>query len=393
MPSTSAKHTHTNSDARERRNTGSAPCASTSTFSYDGVVPNSGHVLDGQGLGLGMSLDALDTTHGDLFWPSLSDYPPLEFDDDLFSNMETGPFTLPTPVSESFTTPTKQPDTSHSKIDESKYPDNASLQPPSNGGHDCFREAYDILGSLSLHRFHNTHSISEAPPTPSSALTTASTANRVPLDHVLRLNREASERLGHLLTCSCAGFPQLTILHASIISQILTWYQQAAGCTQTASCTKPASLWHNPTDTRSDVCPTSLTDSSPSSASGSGAGPSPWSSTAASTLSTGGGRNTPTLPHFPAPVAPAKMAIGTFDIDDTRVQTALKIQLLSGEMRRAGRLIEQFSLRNADGQCTTGEHARFGGVHGLYRSLDAWLRGEHTRIAGMMKEKLRELNS
>ncbi|KAL9028147.1 MAG: hypothetical protein Q9196_003440 [Gyalolechia fulgens] len=368
----------------ERRNTGSAHGASTAPFSYNAVVPNSGPVMDG------MSLDALNQPHGAQFWPSLSNFSHLAFDDGLFSNMETSPFSLPTPMSESYTTPTNPTDSSQSHVDESRYPDCASIPPPSDGGHDCFREAYDILGSLSRHRLSNPHSISESPPTPSSAATTANTAHQVPLDHVLRLNREASERLGHLFTCSCAGSPQLTMLYASAIFQILTWYQQTAGCTQTTACTKPAS-W-NATDTRSDGVPMSMTDSTPSSATESGAGPSPWSSTAASTLSAGGGRNTPALSHFPGPVAPAKMAIGTFDIDDTRVQTALKIQLLSGEMRRAGCLIEQFALRNVDGQCMTGEHARLSGVHGLYRSVDAWLRGEHTRIAGMMKAKLKELN-
>ncbi|KAI4180809.1 MAG: hypothetical protein L6R41_007010 [Letrouitia leprolyta] len=397
MSSTAAKSTqqaHPNTDHRERRDTGSSHGTNTSTFSYDSIVPDSSHGLDGQGLGLGMNLDAIDTSHTDLFWPSMSNYPPLDFDDGLFSNMDSGPFSLPTPVSDSHnTTPRKQ-----SYAEENRYSDNASFQPPSNGSHDCFREAYDVLGSLSLHRFPIPLSTPQSP-VPNSASTSTNAANRVPLDHVLRLNREAIERLGSLLSCPCAGSPQLTILYASIISQILVWYQQAAGCTQIAStCAKSAS-WNPNAETRSDsnTVPLSLTASSPSSTSGSVSGPSPWSSTAASTLSTttGGGKNTPTLPmsqQFPNSVAPAKMAIGTFDIDDTRVQTALKIQLLSGEMRRAGRLIEQFAGRNMEGQCVTGDHARFGGVHSLYRSLDAWLRCEHARIAERMKSRLGELN-
>lgn len=283
---------HPNTNHRERRDTASSHGTNTSTFSYDSIAPDSGHALDGQGLGLGMNLDALDTSHSDLFWPSMSNYPPLDFDDGLFSNMETGPYSLPTPVSESHhTTPRKQ-----SYVEDH----NGSFQPPSNTGHDCFREAYDVLGSLSLHRFPITHPTSRSP-TPSSASTSTITnaANRVPLDHVLRLNREATERLGNLLTCPCAGFPQLTILYASIISQILVWYQQAAGCTQIATTCTKSTLWNpNTTDTRSDnTVPLSLNDSSPPSTSGSSISiPSPWSSTAASTLSTtstSGGKNTP----------------------------------------------------------------------------------------------------
>ena len=184
---------------------------------------------------LRMSVNAPDATHSDLFRPLLPNFTSLEFDDGLFPDMETGPIsTLATPESESYATLATQTDASQTQVDKSRYLDSTLLQPVSSKGHDCFREAYDILGSLSFHRLNNAHSISESPP-PGSASTTASTANLVPLDHVLRLNRETSERLGRLLTCSCAGFPQLTMLYASIISQVLIWYQQAAGCTQSAS--------------------------------------------------------------------------------------------------------------------------------------------------------------
>ena len=377
---------HAGSHDKDRRNNSCS--RGIGGLGYDGIVRNSGQVVDGQPINLGMSVSAPAATHSDLFRHLLPNFTSLEFDDSLFSDMETGPFsTLATPESESYAPAASQTDASQTQVDESRHLDSVLLQPVSSKGHDCFREAYHILDSLSFHRLNNLNSTLESP-SPGSASTTASTANRVPLDDVLRLNREASERLGRLLTCSCAGLPQLTMLYASIISQVLIGYQQAADCTQSAS---PA--W-SPADIRLDTAShhMSLTGSSPSSGSGSGAGPSTWSSTAASTLNAGGGKSTPSLIQFPGPVAPAKMAIGTFNIDDLRVQTALKIQLLSGEMRRAGRLIDQFAVHNFDGECVTDEYT-FGGVHSLYQSLDAWLRSEHLRIANMMKSKLRELNS
>ena len=389
-------HAHAGSHDRDGRND---RCRSaTGGFGYGDIVRDSGQVLgvnnvlparsavDGHPESFRTSVNALDAMHSDLFGPLLPDFTSLEFGDGLFSNMETGPISsLATPESESYSTPATQPDASQTHVDESRYLDNALLPSVSCKGHDCFREAYDILGSLSFHSLNDAHSISESPP-PGSASTTASTTNRVPLDHVLRVNREASERLSHLLTCSCAGFQQLTMLYASIISQVLIRYQQAAGCTQGASWS-PAAM---ELDTASHHV--SLTGSSPSSGSGSWGGSSTWSSTAASTFSTGGAKSTRPLRQFTGlAVVPAKMAIGTFNVDDLRVQTALKIQLLSGEIRRAGRLIDQFTSHNS-GQCLHDEH-NFGGVNSLYQSLDSWLRGEHSGIDNMMRSKLRELNS
>ncbi|KAI4159115.1 MAG: hypothetical protein L6R39_000414 [Caloplaca ligustica] len=335
-----------------------------------------------------MTVQAPDTTFNELFWPLLPNFTSMEFNDALFSDMGSGPtpaLQLATPESESLATPAAQTDAPQTQVDdESGDLESVLLQPVNSKAHDCFREAYNILGSFSFHCLNNAQSVSEEPP-PGSASAPASTANRVPLDHVLRLNRDASEQLSRLLTCSCAGFPQLAMLYASIISQILVGYQQAAGCTQSAP-------W-NSGDARLDPVSApqrqSLTAFSPSA---SGVWPSTWSSTAASVLSAGGAKNTPTPTQPSEAVAPAKMVIGTFDIDDLRVQTALKIQLLTGEMRRAGQLIDQFALHTVDGQCMSDEYA-FGGVHSLYQSLDAWLRSEHSRITNMMKAKLREFNS
>lgn len=386
---------HAGSQDRDRNNSYSI---GTGGFGYDGIVLSSGPILsvnnlfsargavDGHPNSLKASDDALLAMHSDLFGPLLPDITSLEFGDGLSSNMETWPFsTLGSPELEGYSTPASQTEASQTQDDESSCFDSTLLPPVGSKGHNCFREAYEILGSLAFDSLNNAHSIPESPPC--SASTTASTANRVPLDHVLRLNREASERLGRLLNCSCAGSPHLTLLYASIISQVLIWYQEAAGCTQSAS-RSPAAM---SLDTASHLV--SRTGSSPSSGSGPGSGSSAWSSTAASTFSTGGARNTPTLTQFTDLAdVPAKMAIGTFNVDDLRVQTALKIQLLSGEIRRAGHLIDQFTSHNSGGQRLTNGYT-FGGVHSLYQSLDSWLRGEHSRIANMMRSRLRELNT
>ena len=400
----SASHVSAKHD-RDRNNS----CGGdTGGSAYDAAVQNSGPVLsagtislardavDGNPNSLTTGVDALpvDPITSDLFPALLPDFTSLEFGDGISSPRDPAPVsTLETPMLQSYTPQAAQIEISQTQLIESGDLDRASLPPAlDSNGHDCSREAYRILSELSLHSLDDAQSLpeslSESRP-PGSASTSTNTTNRVPLDHVLRLNREAGERLGRLLTCSCAASPHLALLYASIISQILVWYQQAAGCAQSTS-------W-SPADITLDTASQSmsLTESWPSSGSGSGAGSSTWSSTAASTLNTGGATSTPTLGQVTGlAVTPAKMAIGTFNVDDSGIQTALKIQLLSGEMRRAGQLIDQFALHDSGvGHClTTGEYT-FGGVNSsLYQSLVAWLKSEHSRIASMMKSKLREFN-
>ncbi|KAH6974834.1 hypothetical protein EDB80DRAFT_595127 [Ilyonectria destructans] len=249
---------------------------------------------------------------------------------------------------------TTQPTAHQSPSDANSHSDRTAMPTVSISGHDCPREAYDILRNLSFPNPNTIHSTPSSGTTPSSA--TNNVDNQVPLDHVLRLNSEASERLGALLSCPCARSPHLAFLYASIISRVLLWYQQAAGYTQSTS-------WSHATP-----------DCSPS------MGGSENTTAAAAPYTTG------------MAVVSAKMAIGSFNVDDLRIQTALKIQLLSGEMRTAGRLIDQFTSLNSSGQCQT-DDSNFSSVDRLYQSLHSWLRGEHSRIANMMRLKLRELNT
>ena len=341
-------------------------------------VPSVWGAVDGYPNSLMTSVDAPDAFHGDLLGPSLQDFLSMEFDDDLLP-------ALASPELEGYSTPEAQTKHSQNQVDESLHFDSTLMPPAGNKGHDCSREAYDILGSLSFLKLKKAYSISQSPP--GSASMTANTANPVPLDHVLCLNREISERLGRLLACSCARSPHLALLYASIISQILIWYQQAAGCTQSTSWSPVAVAL----DTASQQG--SLTESSPKSGSGCLGEFFTWSNTAASTFSSGSATSTSALADSTGlAVTPAKMAIGTFNVDDSQVQTALRIQLLSGEMRRAGCLIDQFTSHNSGGHGLAEEYA-FGGVNSLYQSLDSWLRGGHSRIVNMMRSKLRELNT
>ncbi|KAL2020280.1 hypothetical protein VTK56DRAFT_8604 [Thermocarpiscus australiensis] len=116
----------------------------------------------------------------------------------------------------------------------------------------------------------------------------------------------------------------------------------------------------------------------------------------------GGGGGGPGVGTGAGKDAPTSMTIGTFDVDDLDVQMALQMQLLLGEMRRAGRLIDQFASGREEwpglghgGQPGQSVHAASapGGLEGLYPSLGQWLRGEHSEITNGMRSKLRELNA
>ncbi|KAH6986777.1 hypothetical protein EDB80DRAFT_874802 [Ilyonectria destructans] len=296
--------------------------------------------------GLFKDLSALDGLFNDMNGQLIPNSPSLNFGEIAFTdyfnnhlspNLQPGPF--PTPESTDWRSylpteaSTTQPTARHSPSDANSHSDRTAMPPAGIGGHDCPREAYDILRNLS---FPNPNKIHSTPSLGTPASATSSVGNQVPLDHVLRLNSEASERLGPLLTCSCARSPHLAFLYASIISRVLLWYQQAAAYTQSAT-------WSHATPDCS--------------------------------LSMGGAKSPGTTAPYATglAVAPAKMAIGSFNVDDLRIQTALKIQLLSGEMGRAGRLIDQFTSLNSGGQCQTDE-SNLGSIDRLYQSLHAWLR-------------------
>lgn len=270
-------------------------------------------------------------------------------------------------------------DTGISQSFEDGHLDSGLLPPTDSPYHDCFREAYDILGSLSFQGSVNAPN--STTPLPTSTTTSASTLGRnpqsVPLDQMLRLNREASQRLGRLFECVCATCPHHALLYASIISRMLIRYQEAVAETPEAA---------------SNNMPLPR----PSSSSISGDMLSMWPHTANSTIGAGGAmvacNSTSTSQTECMAGGPDRMTIGTFDVDDMRVQTALKIQLLSGEMGRVSRLIHQFTSHRSGRDSDKDDYSLRGG-NGLYETLDSWLRGEHSSIANTLRSKLRELNN
>ena len=329
-----------------------------------------------------MNVDTPDAFHNHLFGHSLPNYTCLQFHDDVLStDLETEPVsTLGSPELETYPTPMAQTMASSlTQVEESLFFDNTSIRPVDNSSHDCSREAYDIMGRLSFldsDKARNSDKVRNTVPRPaqSSTTTTTSIAHGVPFDHILSLNRESTQRLGRLLACSCCQCPHLALLYASIISLVLIWYQQAAGC-----CTQIDS-W-SPADTMS--CHVSLPGSTLSRP------PSPWSSTVASMVNTGRA-NTPTMTGATVlAVAPTQMAMGSFHIDDQQVQTALRIQLLLGEIRRMGGLIDLFASRSSSGV----DEFTFSSVDGLYKSVSSWLRREHSRLADSMRSQLKEFST
>lgn len=291
--------------------------------------------------------------------------------------------------------------------------------------HDCTHEAYEILKTLS--------SLDGDPqsgnPNPPSC----------GLDHVLRINRKAGEQLERLLACSCTRSPHLSLLYVSIISRILNWYQQAANWTggeaPTGSSPRPSSpcssLWGGGSSnstregwllrTATDAtCTSSYSDKETTASSSPGVVSScastrggPCSNTSVINASSGSGPDPgPTSAGSMTVVAArVKVAVGTFDVDDLGIQNAVKMQLLWGELRRTGRLIDQLAAHysaasdagsGAEDSSTAasrllsyGRPAMYMGTHtsNLHHSLDAWLRGEHARITNMTRLRLKELNT
>lgn len=325
-------------------------------------------------------LELFDSLQHDMCGPSLSNFASLDchgwtFADHsnsggglLSTNLPSGPTRTPEPLNLGDYSSVEAP---RSRADESLHFDSAAMRPEGIiNGHDCHGEAYEILESFSFPNISKAHSATLSGTTASASVSTGSGAannsnNSVPLDLVLRLNREAGERLIPLLTCSCARSLHLALLYASIVSRILAWYHQAAGCAQ------------SPTQSPSSrAVSTALFNNNNNNN---------------NTGGNGGDKSTSST-HSPGlDVAPAKMAIGTFSVDDSRLQTAMKIQLLSGEMRRVGSLIDQFSSHDSSSQCMTNEPT-FGDVDSLYQSLNRWLKRDHSRIVNMMRSELRELN-
>ena len=340
------------------------------SFSNIDRGPSSWNTLEDYQNNIFIHDECLDTWRRSLPGVSVPDFPSAAFCDNTLS-----PSTHITPLS-LHTSPELE---SHptlavlqSQIDDITHTDNISLASESNRNHNCSREARDIMHNLAsldpggIYSARHSSSV--------SSWTAANTSHCAPFDHILRVNQEARERLERLLLCPCKRDPHLALLYASVISLILSLYQQAADCAQQAS-------WNLCAGIEESMIPhvSSLDSMSQS--------PQSWSSTVVSATNTNS-PGTPTL-VMTVPSTPTHMAIGSFNIEDQQMQTVLRDQLLLGEIRKAGQLIILFASQSS-GQV---EEDALGSVNSLHVSLNTWLRKEHVKIADTIRVRLKELSS
>lgn len=232
----------------------------------------------------------------------------------------------------------------------------------SNTDHDCNHEACSIISGLSFQNL--------CPPsvTLGTVIQTTSPSTPVPLDQILRLNRDANDRLGRLLMCPCARHPDLILLYASIFSRVLAWYQQAVRRDLRAPGSRGNS-WNDTALQALRLHPSTSTS---------------WCNTPSST----GGACTPASTGANSMlVAPIQMAMGSFDIDDQQLQSVLRIQLVLSEIRRMGFLIDRFTSHSTGDR----EESSCSSIDDLYKSLGTWLCREHSRFVEMMQSRLKEI--
>lgn len=218
----------------------------------------------------------------------------------------------------------------------------------SHKSHSCPRESYEILADLicpgpSLHA-------------PAANADTVSAQ----LDHVLHFNRNAIDRLSRLLKCPCAVSGHRVMVHASIISRILIWYQQAAGWTGDSSWGSWTSASTDPSTCR-NISPSSPL---PAMAAGSGA-----TSLLTLTESTG------------FAVAQVPVSVGSFSVEDQNLQAAFRDQLVLNELKKAAKLIDLFTSQDSADACVSG-------VASLCSYLGAWLRSEHSKMVRVLRPRL-----
>jgi hypothetical protein len=209
--------------------------------------------------------------------------------------------------------------------------------------HACSLEANDILRKLAL-------------PDPFAEITSITILPAV--DGVLQANRCAIDSLSRLLECPCSRVPHHVMLHASIISKILMAYQDAAGCVTSTS-------WK--TAIPGDDPSVSTLESSASS-------PRMTTSTDVSSCTNSNGSIIMELPF----------TVGTFSVEEPCVQLAFRNQLIGHELKRVGKLIEQF----ASTPSSKDQPSKVGGLH---QTLAAWLQEEHSTTMRVLRDAIKTL--
>ena len=314
-------------------------------------MPLSWGAFDGYAANLMTAGDGVDLSSTVLLGLPLPDPTSADFNHDLFH-------TYASPGTEQHSTQSTQRESSVAQRDKNVGFENTVPATPSGSEHDCGPEAYAVLTSLSSPSSNRAHAMS-LPAHAQTTLMKIGNSHRVPVDQMLRINREASGRLGHLLSCPCSRRPHLALLCASIISLILTLYQQAAGCSQTDQAMATSS---RPISSPGSNIMTGIVD--------------------------GGSSNSMVNGAMAPALESAQMTMGSFEVDDQEVKAALTIQLVLGEIKRAGHLIDLLTSRSSSGM----DESSVDGVDSLYRSLTSWFRREHSRIVENLKSRLEEIS-
>lgn len=227
----------------------------------------------------------------------------------------------------------------------------STVSQSSHESHSCPRESYEIFRDLIC-------------PTPSlHAPELSSLTVSAHLDQVLHFNRNAIDRLSRVLGCHCATSGHRAMVHASIVSRILIWYQQAAGWTgSNPERARPSAMANSPTSR-----PVSPSSHLPMAAG--------TSTTKPSSLVQSTGFS---VEHVP-------VSIGTFSIEDQKVQAAFRCQLILSELKKTANLIDMFTSQDLCDSTSTGGA-------GLHSHLGRWLRSEYSRTVRILKSELSALN-
>jgi hypothetical protein len=230
--------------------------------------------------------------------------------------------------------------------------------PSSGESHSCAREPYEILRDLvcpspDLH----------APESNSLTITAQ-------LDQVLHTNRNATERLSRLLGCPCAKSGHRAMMHASIVSRIILWYQQAAMGSGGGS---EATIGTDGEDSP----PISSPNSSDEAAS------MPLAST---DINDHIKSKIPKLSQSTGfVVTRVGLSMGTFGIDDEVFQAVVRNQLVLSELKKVAAVIDLFFALNS------GDLSAGSGFARLYLHLGAWLQTEHEKLVGSLTSRIRAL--
>ncbi|KAF2721842.1 hypothetical protein K431DRAFT_346044 [Polychaeton citri CBS 116435] len=218
--------------------------------------------------------------------------------------------------------------------------------------HSCPRESYEILRDLICPSAYL-----HAPETSSETVSAH-------FDFVLHFVRDAIDRLTRLLECSCARSGHRIMVHASIISRMLIWYQQAAGWTASSSGKSvPSALVGLASSSDTSSLPPSTVDAN------------------------AGEAEAPTLAQTTGfVVTHVPVSMGTFSVEDQDLQAAVRNRLVLSELKNTANLIDLFISQDSS-------ESYANGLLSLYTHLGAWLQAEQSRTVGILRTRLQAISA